>query len=117
MGDWERGERGTFDLDEVFLGLGHPVRREMIRFLMAGPLYESDLYRRFPLARNSVNKHVRILLRAGLIHRGHETAPRLLTADPARLDRLAGWLAGQRALWTAPAPTRTAGTRRRTARR
>jgi len=76
------------DLDAILLALGHPTRRGIIQELMRAPLSEADLVRRFDVSANTINKHVRILLRAGMVSRSgrEQPAPRPLYFDHTPLD-------------------------------
>lgn len=86
-------------LDEVFLALSDPTRREVIRRLGAGPVSVGELARPFPITLPSFMKHVRTLESSGLIRTAKSGRVRTCTLNRERLDLLDDWLAEQRRLW------------------
>ena len=86
-------------LDEVFIALSDPTRREVIRRLGAGPVSVGELARPFPITLPSFMKHVRTLESSGLIRTAKSGRVRTCTLNRERLDLLDDWLAEQRRLW------------------
>ncbi|MDQ0727301.1 helix-turn-helix transcriptional regulator [Microbacterium sp. W4I20] len=86
-------------LDEVFIALSDPTRREVIRRLGRGPVSVGELARPFPITLPSFMKHVRTLESSGLIRTAKSGRVRTCTLNRERLDLLDGWLAEQRRLW------------------
>jgi DNA-binding transcriptional ArsR family regulator len=86
-------------LDEVFLALADPTRREVIRRLGRGPVSVGELARPFPITLPSFMKHVRALESSGLIRTAKTGRVRTCTLNRERLDLLDDWLAEQRLLW------------------
>jgi DNA-binding transcriptional ArsR family regulator len=65
---------------DVFAGLADPVRRAMLRRLVAGPARVVDLAADQPVSRPAVSRHLRLLTEAGLVRaddRGRERHYRL----------------------------------------
>jgi DNA-binding transcriptional ArsR family regulator len=86
-------------LDEVFLALADPTRREVVRRLGRGPVSVGELARPFPITLPSFMKHVRALESSGLIRTAKSGRVRTCTLNRERLDLLDDWLAEQRLLW------------------
>ena len=88
---------GHADLTCALTALGHPVRLELVRQLRS-PRRSKDLRvsrAGRPLARQSLDFHLRILLDAGLVVRLDATGPKesRFVADPSRLAAVATGLA------------------------
>ncbi len=86
-------------LDEVFVALADPTRREVIRRLGRGPLSVSDLGGAFPMTLPSFMKHVRTLESTGLIRTVKSGRVRTCVLNRDRLAVVDGWLAEQRRIW------------------
>ncbi len=56
-------------LDATFYALSHPARRRMLLELLKRSLAVTELAKRFELSLNGVSKHIKVLERAGLVHR------------------------------------------------
>ena len=56
-------------LDRVFSALADPLRRDVLSRLEHGPLTVSALAAPYPISLPAVSRHVKLLERAGLIHR------------------------------------------------
>jgi ArsR family transcriptional regulator, arsenate/arsenite/antimonite-responsive transcriptional repressor len=69
--------------------LGHPVRVQILRFLMQREeCMAGEIVEELPLARSTVSQHLKVLREAGLIH-GEVDGPRICyCADPTRIERL-----------------------------
>ena len=52
---------------DVFDALAHPVRREVLRLLKAGPMTAGDLADRFEVSKPTMSRHFATLKEAGLI--------------------------------------------------
>lgn len=86
-------------LDEVFVALADPTRREVVRRLGRGPVSVGELARPFPITLPSFMKHVRTLESSGLIHTAKSGRVRTCTLNRERLALLDDWLAEQRLIW------------------
>jgi len=95
------GHIGDAALDRVYGAIADRTRREILATLAKGDATIGALAERFPMSFNGVSKHVKVLERAGLVHRtvvGREHHVRL-RAQP--LDAAARWLVEHRAFWNA----------------
>ena len=54
-------------MNEVFLALSDPTRREILRLLKNGDMTAGDIAERFPLAKSTLSGHFGVLKQAGLI--------------------------------------------------
>jgi DNA-binding transcriptional ArsR family regulator len=86
-------------LDEVFVALADPTRREVVRRLGRGPATVGELAHPFPITLPSFMKHVRTLESSGLIRTAKSGRVRTCTLNRERLALLDDWLAEQRLVW------------------
>lgn len=54
-------------MNDVFQALAHPVRREVLKRLKAGPLTAGELADAFPVSKPTMSRHFTTLKEAGLI--------------------------------------------------
>jgi DNA-binding transcriptional ArsR family regulator len=95
------GERSReHDLDRAFAALAHPTRRALLIELGAEERRVTDLAARFPLALNSVSKHLRVLEAAGLVHRHIDGRDHWLAADWRPVSEALRWAEKQMTFWT-----------------
>jgi DNA-binding transcriptional ArsR family regulator len=86
-------------LDATFGALADPSRRAILRDLRLGQQRVTDLARPFPVSLNAISKHIKVLERAGLVHRsviGRDHYLELV-ADP--LQEAVGWIELYRDFW------------------
>jgi DNA-binding transcriptional ArsR family regulator len=57
-------------LDRAFTALGDPVRRALVARLSRGEATLNELAEPFPITKQAVSRHLRVLEEAGLITRG-----------------------------------------------
>ena len=88
------------DLDDTFVALADETRRGILKRLAAGEARVTEIAAPFQISLNSVSKHIRILERAGLVHRRIEGRDHFLSLDAAPLDAAAAWMQRERAAWT-----------------
>lgn len=86
-------------LDDTLIALSDETRRGILKRLAAGEARVTEVAAPFDISLNSVSKHIRILERAGLVHRRIEGRDHFLSLDPAPLDAAAAWLQRERAAW------------------
>ncbi|GAA1243669.1 DNA-binding transcriptional ArsR family regulator [Microbacterium phyllosphaerae] len=86
-------------VNEVFLALADPTRREVIRSLGRGPASVGELARPFAITLPSFLKHIRALEESGLIRTSKSGRVRTCTLDHDRLAVVGDWLDEQRRLW------------------
>lgn len=88
-------------LNEVFHALAHDARRAMLARLASGELTVGELAEPFSMSLEGASKHIRVLERAGLVHRKIEGRRHLCRLSPERLADAHAWLAFYERLWNA----------------
>ncbi len=86
-------------LDRAFGALGDATRRAILARLAEGSLTVGEIAEPFDMSLNAVSKHLRVLERAGLIHRRIQGREHhcSLGADPLR--EVASWTERYRDFW------------------
>jgi DNA-binding transcriptional ArsR family regulator len=82
-------------LDLVLHALADPTRRRVVELLSAAPQRAGELAQRSQVSPPAMSKHLRILLRAGLVvdERSPEDARvRIFSLRPDSVDALRAWL-------------------------
>ncbi len=85
---------------DVFAALAHPVRREILARLRAGPHAAGELARGFTLGRPAVSEHLQVLRRARLVREEPRGRERYYHLDPRPLGEVEEWLEAFRRYWT-----------------
>jgi DNA-binding transcriptional ArsR family regulator len=86
-------------LDHTLAALADPTRRAILERLSRGDARVTDVAGPFAISLNSVSKHIRLLERAGLVHRHVVGREHHLSLDTRPLDDAAAWIERQRTLW------------------
>jgi DNA-binding transcriptional ArsR family regulator len=94
------GEYPTVLLDRVFSAVADPTRRAILAQLAEGDARVTDVASAFPISLNSTSKHIRVLERAGLVHRRVQGREHILTLDAAPLEDAVEWMDHYRRFWT-----------------
>src|SRR6476659_8285349 len=85
----------------VFAAIADPTRRIILERVACRRLTAGEIARGFRISRPAVAKHVRVLVRAGLLRVRREGRNRFYDLDPAPLRQLDDWLAQYREFWRA----------------
>jgi len=94
--------RSTADaLSATFFALADPTRRAILARLASGEASVKELAAPFDMSGPAVSKHLRVLERAGLVHRGREAQWRPRTLDAAPIKDVAEWAGEFRRFWDA----------------
>ncbi len=93
------GEHASSGLDAVFRAVADPTRRAILARLATSDARVTDLANDFPISLNSTSKHIRMLERAGLVHRTVTGRDHVLSLDAAPLSEAAEWIAHYRRFW------------------
>jgi DNA-binding transcriptional ArsR family regulator len=88
-------------LDAVFTALANPTRRRMLARLAEGTATIGELAEPFAMTVPAVSKHLRVLERAGLVHRERDGWYHRCALDPRPLDDAADFIARYRVFWEA----------------
>ena len=87
------------DLDRVFAALANRHRREMVQLLALQPYSISRLAALRGLSLPAINKHVGVLLDAGVIQRRKIGRTTFLALDRGAIRSLQAWLGQYHAYW------------------
>lgn len=91
----DRDEEGLRqDLSRIFGALSHPVRRAMLTRLTKGPVNVTEIAAPFAMSLNAVSKHLKVLERAGLIHRRKRGRDHVIAFRSEPLQRVTRWSQG-----------------------
>jgi DNA-binding transcriptional ArsR family regulator len=90
---------GMDPLTDVLAALSHPTRRAIIEQLAEGPARFLDVAKPFKTALNSVTKHLKFLVRAGLIERRKKGREVLISLRGEPLQKVAGWVHVYERFW------------------
>src|SRR5688500_1392131 len=86
-------------LDQTYGALAHPVRRELLDALRAGPSRVTDLAAPFDMSLAAVSKHIGVLQDAGLVSRTPAGRSRIVTLEPLQLVEAREWIGTYRSCW------------------
>jgi DNA-binding transcriptional ArsR family regulator len=86
-------------VNDSFRALAHPIRREIVERLAAGPAPVGEVTRGFAVSKPAISKHLKVLEETGVISRVIEGRTHRLSLEPKPLEEAAEWMERQRALW------------------
>jgi DNA-binding transcriptional ArsR family regulator len=86
-------------LDRTFAALADPTRRLILRQLAKGDQCVTDLAKPYSMSLPAVSKHLRVLERAGLIHRRRKGRVHRLNLEAAPMKEAAQWIEEYRQFW------------------
>ena len=86
-------------LSTTFAALADPTRRAILARLSEGEATVNELADPFPISKQAVSKHLKVLERAGLIARGRSAQLRPSRIQGESFKRAADWLAEYRPFW------------------
>jgi len=87
-------------VNDPFRALAHPIRREIVERLAAGPATVGEVTRGFDVSKPALSKHLKVLEETGVVSRVIEGRTHRLSLEPRRLEEAAEWMERQRAVWT-----------------
>jgi DNA-binding transcriptional ArsR family regulator len=85
--------------DQVYGAIADPTRRAILGILAEGEINVGSLAERFPISRNGVSKHVKLLERAGLVERTVQGREHWLRFNAEPLREASVWLEHYRTFW------------------
>ncbi len=86
-------------LDATFAALADPTRRAILARLATGEASVNELAQPFAMSQPAISKHLKVLERAGLIHRAIDAQRRPCRLETAPLQEANAWIERYRALW------------------
>jgi DNA-binding transcriptional ArsR family regulator len=95
------GYRSRAATDAVFAAIADSTRRTIVQRVARECLTAGELARGFRISRPAVSKHVRILVRAGVLRVRREGRNRVYELDATPLREVDEWVAQYRMFWKA----------------
>lgn len=86
-------------LDATFQALSDPTRRAILARLATGQASVTELAEPFAMSQPAISKHLKVLERAGLIHRSRDAQRRPCRIQAGPLEEANLWLGRYRNLW------------------
>lgn len=86
-------------LDRTFSALANPTRRRILEHLSRGDRCVTDLARPYSMSLPAVSKHLRVLEKAGLVHRRRNGRVHRLKLDAAPMKQAQQWIEEYRRFW------------------
>jgi DNA-binding transcriptional ArsR family regulator len=85
--------------NDVFSALAHPLRREIVERLSAGPATVGEVTRDFEVSKPTISRHLRLLEEASVVSQVIDGRTHRLTLRPAVLAEASDWIESQRGRW------------------
>jgi DNA-binding transcriptional ArsR family regulator len=89
----------TDQLSLTFAALANPTRRAILDRLAHGEATVAELAKPFSVSPPAISRHLKVLERAGLIHRSRVAQSRPTSLRPDALDGADAWMDACRATW------------------
>ncbi|HWI47182.1 MAG TPA: metalloregulator ArsR/SmtB family transcription factor [Rummeliibacillus sp.] len=77
---------------DVFQAIADPTRRKLLKLLANNELPISEITKQFPISRTAVNKHLQVLLDAGLVSNQRVGRENRYKLNPQPLTEIKDWL-------------------------
>lgn len=87
------------DLSAVLGAISHPSRRAIIARLAKGPARVTEIAAPFDMSLNAVSKHLKVLERAGLIHREKQGRDHMIEFRGRPLHQVVRWAHEYERFW------------------
>lgn len=87
------------NLDQVFLALADPTRRQLVRMLADRDRSVGELAEPFEISLAAVSKHIKVLEAAGIVARRVDGRVHTLTLHPEALTGALDWIMIYRNFW------------------
>lgn len=85
--------------NDVYSALAHPLRREIVERLSAGPATVGEVTRDFGVSKPTISRHLRALEEAAVVTRVIDGRTHRLALRPETLAEAATWIDTQRTRW------------------
>ncbi|MBA3581529.1 MAG: winged helix-turn-helix transcriptional regulator [Gammaproteobacteria bacterium] len=93
-------ELSPHNLDFVFQALADPTRRAILREISQQKRSISEVARPFKMSLAAISKHLKVLERAGLLHREKQGCTYYISLNPDALQSAEEWMAYYQQFWT-----------------
>jgi DNA-binding transcriptional ArsR family regulator len=87
-------------VNDSFRALAHPLRREIVERLAAGPATVGEVTGDFPVSKPAISKHLKVLEESGVVSRSVEGRTHVLSLQTEALEEATEWMVRQREIWT-----------------
>ncbi|WP_020593845.1 ArsR/SmtB family transcription factor [Kiloniella laminariae] len=87
------------NLSEVFFALSDPTRRSILNRLSSGEATVGELAAPFTMSAPAITKHLKVLERAGLVHKERAGQTLRCTLQQAPLKKATDWLSYYSQFW------------------
>ena len=77
---------------DAFQGISDPTRRKILQLLTNNEMSIASITNQFTISRNAINKHLKILLSAGLVQKEISGREALFMIEPKPLLEIKNWL-------------------------
>jgi DNA-binding transcriptional ArsR family regulator len=85
--------------NDTFSALAHPLRREIVERLSAGPATVGEVTSDFGVSKPTISRHLRMLEEAGVVSRVIVGRTHRLALRPEALAEASAWIENQRERW------------------
>jgi DNA-binding transcriptional ArsR family regulator len=85
--------------NDVFSALAHPLRREIVERLSAGPATVGETTRDLGVSKPTISRHLRLLEEAGVVSRVIDGRTHRIALRPQALADASDWIESQRERW------------------
>jgi DNA-binding transcriptional ArsR family regulator len=87
--------------NDTFSALAHPLRRQIVERLSAGPATVGEVTRDFGVSKPTISRHLKALEEAGVVSRVVAGRNHRLALRPDTLADASGWIESQCRRWEA----------------
>jgi DNA-binding transcriptional ArsR family regulator len=79
-------------VEDVFIAIADPTRRQILQMLAQRPLPVKEMAARFPVSRPAISKHLRVLRNAGLVYEKAQGRQHYYQLKAERLREVRDWV-------------------------
>jgi DNA-binding transcriptional ArsR family regulator len=87
-------------VNSPFKALSHPIRRQIVERLAAGPATVGEVTGDFGVSKPAISKHLKVLEESGVVTRVIVGRNHVLSLRTETLDEATEWMVRQREIWT-----------------
>lgn len=91
----------TIDLDDIFHALSNSTRRNILVHLVEKDLTVNELAEKYDMTLQGVSKHIRVLVKSGLVSQSKRGRTKKCRVNYRQLDRVSELIQKYRKFWEA----------------